>query len=161
MQASTNFPGAGVWLNNIVTYFEEMWEDATSSATFQMYSAHDSNVGAILNTFGALNDIWPAFASSIWLELRNISNTAVVNVWHKNDDLFEAITISGCTFNCTLTKFKSALSDYLLDVATWKTECAATKTSTWDILEAALSEDVVSEMERIRQILALKGQSSS
>lgn len=130
-----------------------MWADSGSSAKFQMYSAHDTNIASILNTMGAFEAIWPAFASSIYIELRNISNTAIVNVWHKNDDLFEAITVSGCTFNCTLTKFKSSLKSYLLDTTTWETECAATKTSKIDLLQAALSEDVVSELERIREIL--------
>lgn len=134
-----------------------MWEDSTSSQKFQMYSAHDSNIASILNTLGAFDDpIWPAFASSIYIELRNISGEAVVNVWHKNDDVFEAITVDGCVFNCTLTKFKKALKSYLLDTDTWDTECAATKTSTIDLLKAALTEDVKGEMERITEILSAR-----
>lgn len=133
-----------------------MWADSTYAAKYQMYSAHDTNVASTLNTMGAFDEIWPAFASSLYIELRNISNTATINVWHKNDDLFEAITVSGCTFNCTLAKFKSSLNSYLLDTATWETECAATKTSMIDLLKAALAEDVVSEFERINKILSAR-----
>lgn len=147
---------AGSWLNTIITYFEDMWKDPTSSAKFQMYSAHDTCVASILNTMGAFDEIWPAFASSVYIELRNISNTATVNIWHKNEDLFEALTVKGCSFNCTLSSFKSSLKDYLLDTETWEKECASTSTSLLDLIKAALSEDVVGEFERIQKILSAK-----
>lgn len=144
---------AGTWLNEIITYFEKMWEDQTSSAKFQMYSAHDINIASILNTFGAFDNVWPGFASSIYVELRNISKTATVNIWHKDGDLFEPVTVEGCSFNCTLTQFKNSVKDYLLDTDTWETECSATKTSMLDILKAAFSENVISEMSRITKLL--------
>lgn len=130
-----------------------MWKDPTYAAKYQMYSAHDTNIASTLNTLGAFNEIWPAFASSIYIELRNISNSAVINVWHKNEDVFEAITVSGCSFNCTLSSFKSLLKNYLLDTTTWESECAATSTSLLDLLQAALSEDVTAEFKRIKSIL--------
>lgn len=133
-----------------------MWKDPTYAAKFQMYSAHDTNIASTLNTLGAFEQIWPAFASSIFIELRNISNSAVVNVWHKNEDNFAAITVDGCSFNCTLSKFKSSLKDYLLDTTTWERECAATSTSLLDLLQAAFSEDVTGEFKRIKQILSAK-----
>lgn len=148
---------AGVWLNTVVTYFEAMWDDATFSPKYQMYSAHDTNIASILKTIGAFNDIWPQFASTIYFELRNISNKATVNVWHKNEDILEPVVVEGCSFNCTLTKFKSVLEKFILDNDTWETECASTQTSNIDLLEAAFSEDIVSELDRLREMLKARG----
>lgn len=96
-----------------------------------MWSAHDSNIASILNTLGAFDFHYPAFASTLYFELRNNSGTPFINIYHKDDDLdiFEPITVSGCSFNCPLSDFATALSDYLIDTDTWESECAATSTS--------------------------------
>lgn len=123
-----------------------------------MWSAHDSNIGPILNTLGGFSAHYPAFASTIYFELRNNSGTPFVNIYHKDDelDIFEPITVKGCNFNCPLSDFATVLSDYLLDVDRWKTECAATSTSFTDAEVDTSDEEVAQALERINEILRCK-----
>lgn len=148
---------AGSWLNTIYEYFVEMFEDPSSSQKYQMYSAHDMNIAAILNTLGAFDPHYPAFASTLYFELRNKSGTPTINIYHKDDDLdvFEAITIRNCTFDCSLTDFQTAMSEYLLDTDTWTTECAATSTSYTD--SDTLDADQIAELlEHIEEVIRMK-----
>lgn len=90
--------------------------------------------------------------------MRNNSGTPFINVYHKDDDLdiFEPIAISGCHFDCPLSDFATVLSDYLLDVDTFKSECAATST-TFTNAEVDTSEEEVAEaLKRIDLILKCK-----
>lgn len=115
-----------------------------------MWSGHDSNIASILNTLGAFDPHCPAFASTLYFELRNNSGTAFINIYHKDDDLdvFEPITISGCEFDCSLDKFAKVLSDYLVDLDTWEDECS-TKPTNYD-------DEVAAAKERLEEILKNK-----
>lgn len=115
-----------------------------------MWSGHDSNIASILNTLGAFDPHCPAFASTLYFELRNNSGQAVINIYHKDDDLdvFEPITISGCKFDCPLNDFTTVLSDYLVDIDTWESECSV-KQKTQD-------DEVAEAKARLEEILRNK-----
>lgn len=150
---------SGVWLKTaIYDNFVNIFNDPSSYQKYQMWSAHDSNIGPILNTLGSFDPHYPAFASTLYFELRNSSGTPMVNIYHKDDglDIFEPITIEGCHFNCPLSDFPTVLSDYLLDVDTWKTECAATATSFTDAEVDTSDEEVAQASDRINAILKYK-----
>lgn len=140
---------AGSWLKYAVyDYFANIASGTSSYQKYQMWSAHDYNIAAILNTFGAFSPPhYPAFASTLYFELRNNSGSYFINVWHKDDDLdiFEPITVSGCKFDCPLEDFATNLADYLIDLDTWATECAATSTS-YTNQDVDTSDEVVSEI---------------
>lgn len=112
-----------------------------------MWSAHDVNIASVLNTLGAFDVHRPAFASTIYFELRNKSGSPFINIWHRDDglDIFEPITVKGCSFDCALADFKTALADFLLDSDTWVTECAATSTS-FTQSETVLSDTEITEV---------------
>lgn len=93
-----------------------------------MFSGHDSNIGAILNALEAYDPPFaPAFASTIYVELRNKSGTPSVDVWHKDDDLgyFKHIAVPGCKFSCSLEDFKNAVRNCITDYDSYLKECNA------------------------------------
>lgn len=120
-----------------------------------MWSAHDTNIAAILNTLGAFDPHYPAFASTLYFELRNQTGTPIINIYHKDDDLdiFEPITVSGCRFNCPLSDFAVTLSDFLIDSDTWSSECAATSTAFTDAEVDTSDDEVAKALERIQIII--------
>ncbi|KAG5877250.1 hypothetical protein JTB14_019628 [Gonioctena quinquepunctata] len=114
---------AGTFLNAVVEQFELILSNSTTKK-YQMYSAHDTNLAIILQSLGAYNDVPPYFANSIYFELRESSSTPYINIFYKNKDELEQITVEGCQFDCTLADFKALLSDIIVDVSTWKKECS-------------------------------------
>lgn len=148
-----------MWLKTaIYDNFVNVFKDPSSYQRYQMWSAHDTNISPILNTIGGFEPHYPAFASTIYFELRNNSGTPVVNVYHKDDDLdiFEPINIRDCPFNCPLSDLPTVLSDYLIDLDTFKTECAATSTAFTDAEVDTSDEEVAKALERIDAILKCK-----
>lgn len=123
-----------------------------------MWSAHDMNIAAILNTLGAFDPHYPAFASTLYFELRNKSGTPTINIWHKDDDLdvFEPITVSGCTFDCSLTDFSTALTNYLIDTDTWTTECEANSTTFTNAEEVLSSDEITEVIAHIEDMISVR-----
>ncbi|KAG5877249.1 hypothetical protein JTB14_019627 [Gonioctena quinquepunctata] len=119
---------AGTFLNAVVEHFESILSNSTTKK-FQMYSAHDTNLAIILQSLGAFNDVPPYFANSIYFELRESSSTPYINIYYKNKDELEQITVEGCQFDCTLADFQALLSDIIVDVATWTKECSLSEFS--------------------------------
>ncbi|XP_056632325.1 prostatic acid phosphatase-like [Diorhabda sublineata] len=114
----------GPFFNDLVEYFESMVKDPTSSPKLKLYSGHDTNVAALLNTLGAFDPPYPpAFASSIYFELDREGAEYYVKVFSKDGDDFKQITIQGCHLNCSFSDFKSKLDDVIVDVATRDKEC--------------------------------------
>lgn len=150
---------AGAWLKTAVyDYFKNIFVNPSAYQKFQMWSAHDMNIASILNTLGAFEPHYPAFASTLYFELRNFSGSPLINIYHRDDDLdiFEPITVKGCSFDCALDDFATALSDYLLDEDTWKTECAATSTSFTDAETATSDAEVAEIIQLIEDFLSNK-----
>ncbi|CAG9832184.1 unnamed protein product [Diabrotica balteata] len=115
----------GSLIYEIINYFDTMSVDPKSSPKFQMYSAHDYTLAAVLNTLEAYQlPPYIEFASCIYIELRKDERGHYVNIWFKNEpDNLETIIIKGCTFNCPLETLKVLLNDVLVDVSTKETEC--------------------------------------
>uniref|UniRef100_A0A6P7GVX9 acid phosphatase n=1 Tax=Diabrotica virgifera virgifera TaxID=50390 RepID=A0A6P7GVX9_DIAVI len=115
----------GSLMYEIINYFDTKAVDPKSSPKFQMYSAHDYTLSALLNTLEAYNlPPYIEFASSVYIELRKDEGQHYVNIWFKNDpENMEKIIIKGCTFNCPLETVKVLLKDILVDVSTKETEC--------------------------------------
>lgn len=151
---------AGAWLKTaIYDYFSGFFNGSAPSQIFQMWSAHDLNIASILNTLGAFDKPHqPAFTSTLYFELRNNSGSRFINIYYRDDwqDFFEPITISGCSFNCNLNDFKTVLSDYLIDLDTWDTECAATSTSFTDSEEATSDEEIAELKKYIEWVVKNK-----
>ncbi|XP_057669399.1 prostatic acid phosphatase-like [Diorhabda carinulata] len=115
----------GPFLNEIVKYFNSMAENPTSSQRFKLYSGHDTNIAAVLNTLRAFNPPYPpAFASSIYFELEKEGKEYYVKVFSKDGDDFKQISVNGCQLNCSLSDFKSKLEDVLTDVPSRDRECS-------------------------------------
>lgn len=121
-----------------------------------MWSGHDTNINAILSTLGYSYPHYPYFASTLYFELRNKSNSPIINIYHMDNDLgiFEEVTVEGCNFDCSLSDFAISLSNYLLDVDTWESECAATSTSFTDIETATSDEEVALVIQHIKDYLS-------
>ncbi|CAH1098920.1 unnamed protein product [Psylliodes chrysocephalus] len=117
----------GTFLNYVVDYFEKMASNSSYSQKFQVFSGHDTdtNIAAILNSFGAFDPPYPpAFASSIWIELKRNKGRYYVNVWSKDGSNLRQIKVNGCARNCPLHAFRKKLSDILLDPDTLTQECS-------------------------------------
>lgn len=82
-----------------------------------------------MNTLGAYDNVWPAFASTIYFELRNKSGDATLNIWYRRNNNFTPITIQGCSADCLLSDAQSILSPWLIDSDTYATECEANSSS--------------------------------
>lgn len=150
---------AGNWLYVVSQFFSGIWDGSSSSAKYQLYSAHDTNIAAILNTLGAFHPHYPAFASSLYFELRNKSGNAVINVYHRNDGVFEAVTVRGCEFDCKLDDFDTNLSTWLVDTDAWETECSKNSTDLTDLSTvvstpelAALQDVIIAHGNRLRPL---------
>lgn len=142
----------------IYEHFLNYFSDPLAFPKFQMWSAHDLNIAATLNTLGYERVHRPAFASTIFFELRNKSGIPTINIWHKDDDLdvFEPITVSGCAFDCSLSDFRTSLSDYLVDSDTWSTECASNSTTFTKQDEALSHEEIAEVIQHIEQLIKCK-----
>ncbi|XP_028135710.2 prostatic acid phosphatase [Diabrotica virgifera virgifera] len=118
----------GPFINEVVTYLESMAADSSSSYKYKMYSAHDTNIAAILNTFGAFSPSFPpAFASTIYIELHKENWQNVVKVFNKDGDTLKQISVNGCELSCPLSSFRQALSDIIVDADTRDAECSSTE----------------------------------
>uniref|UniRef100_A0A6P7FIG6 acid phosphatase n=1 Tax=Diabrotica virgifera virgifera TaxID=50390 RepID=A0A6P7FIG6_DIAVI len=114
----------GPFLNEVVEYLESMAANSSSSHKYKMYSAHESNMGAILNAFGAFNPSSPpAFASTVYIELHKENWKYTVKVFNKELDNIRQVSVNGCDLNCPLDSFKENLSDFIIDADTRDTEC--------------------------------------
>ncbi|KAG5877251.1 hypothetical protein JTB14_019629 [Gonioctena quinquepunctata] len=114
---------AGTFLNAVVEHFESILSNSTTKK-YQMYSAHDTNLAIILQAIGAFKNVPPYFANSIYFELRESGSTPYINIYYKNKEEIEQITVEGCQFDCILADFKAVLSDIIVDITTWTKECS-------------------------------------
>jgi len=115
----------GVFLNNVLEHFEGITAGTSSSAKYQMYSAHDTNVFAILDSVGNTRTKPVVFATSLWFELRTVNFVDVVNLWMRSGTDFTQLSIAGCALDCPLSTVRTLLSDILLDLDTFDAECAS------------------------------------
>ncbi|XP_056629925.1 lysosomal acid phosphatase-like [Diorhabda sublineata] len=119
---------SGLFLNEVVEYLESMAEDSSASQKFMVYSGHDTNIAATLNSFGVFDPPYPPeYASTIYIELHKVKEY-IVKVFIKDDKFIKQISVNGCDLNCPLSEFRNKLSDYILDAETWNEECAAAST---------------------------------
>ncbi|CAG9864601.1 unnamed protein product [Phyllotreta striolata] len=116
----------GLFYKKTLDYFDEMLADPTSSPKYQMYSGHDTNVYAILNTVGYKPSVPVPFAVSLWFELRRVNFVNVVNLWMKSAEQFTQLSIKGCALDCPLTEVKKLLSDVTIDEETYDSICNST-----------------------------------
>jgi len=115
----------GVFLYNLVEHFEAIVAGTSSSAKYQMYSAHDANIFGILDSVGNTPTQPVVFATSLWFELRTVGYDNVVNLWMRSGTNFTQLSIAGCALNCPLSTMKTLLNDILLDIDTFDAECAS------------------------------------
>ncbi|XP_028149489.1 venom acid phosphatase Acph-1-like isoform X2 [Diabrotica virgifera virgifera] len=122
---------AGTLLNSILSYFDNKINGSVTQQ-FKMYSGHDTNVAAVLSSLNAFNPPSPPeYASSVYIELRNISGYYFVNVWSKDGSNFKKVSIRGCALDCPLEEVRQRLNEIILDVDTRTEECSsATKFET-------------------------------
>ncbi|XP_023015258.2 prostatic acid phosphatase [Leptinotarsa decemlineata] len=115
---------SGAFLNEVIEHFEKMKENP-SGELFRMYSAHDSNIAAILSGLRSFKPHSPYFASTIYFELwRSFLGSYYVNIYYKQRDVVEKITPPGCLqFDCNLENLRNHLSDVLIDSVTLEKEC--------------------------------------
>ncbi|CAG9864602.1 unnamed protein product [Phyllotreta striolata] len=113
----------GLFYNKTLDYFDQMIADPTSAPKYQIYSGHDSNVFAILNTVGNKPSAPVPFAVSLWFELRRVNFVNVVNLWLKSGEQFTKLSIRGCALDCPLAEVKKLLSDVTIDEATYDRIC--------------------------------------
>lgn len=75
---------SGVLLNEIVTHMSHKRNHTMKpNVKLWMYSGHDSNVAALLNSLNVYNNKLPPYTSTVFLELRkknNFNNTYAVTV---------------------------------------------------------------------------------
>ncbi|KAJ8961913.1 hypothetical protein NQ318_021532 [Aromia moschata] len=110
----------GPFLNAVIEQFEAYLEDSSSARKYLQFSAHDINVASILNTLGAFDPpVAPPFASTIYIEFREINETNYINVYYKSDGDAEPITIAGCDFDCNFDDFKSLVSNRTITPDQW------------------------------------------
>ncbi|XP_014279966.1 prostatic acid phosphatase [Halyomorpha halys] len=88
-----------------------------------LYSAHDDNVAALLNTMGVFEHHMPPFVATVMIDLRkNAKNEFFVEVHYRNSTAEPTLlTIPGCTPSCPLDEFESYLSQVI--PGDWDTEC--------------------------------------
>lgn len=147
---------AGSWLQTVVYEpFLDISNGISENPKYQMWSGHDSNIAAALITLGAFEPHDPAFASTLYFELRNGTESLYLNIFYKDDDLgvFEPITVKGCTFDCPLNQFGTILSEYLIDTDTWETECQASNTSSTNMNEILSNEEVSETLRYIQYVI--------
>lgn len=81
------FNFSGPLLQDIVTHIENKLNGTLKpDVKLCIYSAHDTNIAAFLNSLNVFNNLPPPYASSVFLELRkknNLNNTYVVTVSYK------------------------------------------------------------------------------
>uniref|UniRef100_A0A6P7H0A7 acid phosphatase n=1 Tax=Diabrotica virgifera virgifera TaxID=50390 RepID=A0A6P7H0A7_DIAVI len=116
--------GAGRLLNQIITYFDAMASNTLSTPKIITYSAHDENIASILNCFGAFDTPYvPTFASSIWMELKEMSGNFYVNVFSRDSSDMMQIKVKNCNVNCPFDQFKLLLKDIVVDYKKWNEIC--------------------------------------
>ncbi|CAG9834465.1 unnamed protein product [Diabrotica balteata] len=114
----------GPFLNEVVEHLESMAANPTSSYKYKMYSAHDTNIAAILNAFDAFSPSFPpAFASTIYIELHKENWKNVVKVFNKELDTVRQVSINGCELSCPLASVRKYLSNIIIDADTRDAEC--------------------------------------
>ncbi|XP_050438376.1 prostatic acid phosphatase-like isoform X2 [Adelges cooleyi] len=98
-----------------------------SSKKLWMYSAHDSNVAALLNALNVYNNELPPYAATVLFELRkNQTNSSsyVVTVSYKNSSTHDPylLHIPGCdSVACELDQFIDVVKPNFID--NWHEEC--------------------------------------
>lgn len=120
--------GTGVFFNTIIEQFESIIADSSSVQKYQQFSAHDTNVAAILNSLGAYNaSEIPGFASTIYFELRSSSDQNYINIYYSNFSGVTPVpvTVAGCDFNCDLEDFKNILANITITADEWYDLCDA------------------------------------
>ncbi|XP_072383339.1 prostatic acid phosphatase-like [Diabrotica undecimpunctata] len=121
---------SGPLLNEIVEYLDAKVSNPLALEKYRIYSGHDSNIAALLNTFIDFGVPYsPAFASTIYIELRRniFFDDFYVNVYSKNNDDIKKITVRDCALDCPFNSFKKELQPVVLDVDTFKEKCTVSK----------------------------------
>lgn len=121
--------GDGPFFDNLVSGFDKVLDQAQKAPKFLMMSGHESTIGSVLNGMGLFDYKVPDFASSlVWEVKRTSEGEHYVNLFYKRhgtEDV-DQLQIPGCDYNCEYGTFKSILSPFTVDLATWDQECAGT-----------------------------------
>lgn len=140
----------------MLNYFQSIFDGHMWLPRYQLYSGHDTNIATILNTIEAFEPHVPGFGDSIFFELRNKSEKAVVNVWHKTENDTKQISIACCELDCPLTTIMDLLKHRLVDKRTWKYECLAQATKHTFIPKEEKRIDIRRKREEAELILNRK-----
>lgn len=115
---------SGPFLNNVIEHFYNVSNGIEDSLTkFVMYSAHDTSVASILGAMGAFEPHCPYYASTVIFELRQKSDGPYVYTYYKSQDDLTPVTLKGCTTVCSLSDFKSNLTNIAITPEEWVQEC--------------------------------------
>ncbi|XP_018574860.1 uncharacterized protein LOC108913732 [Anoplophora glabripennis] len=116
----------GPFLNYLLSYFNDVINNATDVSKFLMFSGHDGTIAAALGGMGVFDNLPPEFASAVIWELRrNTKKKYYVNVLHKKNstDAYEQLSLDNCGFDCAFNDFTTNLESIIIDRETWKKEC--------------------------------------
>ncbi|XP_028149452.2 lysosomal acid phosphatase [Diabrotica virgifera virgifera] len=143
----------GTLVNDIVEYLDAKISNPLDVEQYRIYSGHDSNIAALLNTFGAFDEPYsPAFASTIYIELRQReSDDLFVNVYSKNNDDIKKISVRNCASDCPFAQFKEQLSNVVLDVGTFKEMC---KVSDTNIVITEQHKKIIDSYRKIKKLFS-------
>lgn len=102
-------------MKEVVQHLKDYAQSPSSRKLF-MYSAHDVTVSTFLSALGVFDNIQPAYASMVLVELYELEpKNFTVKLLYKNvsDDGMQpfVLQLPGCSKLCPLDKFASLLTD--------------------------------------------------
>uniref|UniRef100_A0A915PT05 Lysosomal acid phosphatase n=1 Tax=Setaria digitata TaxID=48799 RepID=A0A915PT05_9BILA len=88
------------------------------------YSAHDETVAALLNLLGMQLTTFPPYASVVLLEMHQINNEFILQLYYKNvtdSNQIYQFPIGYCDDSCTVEKLRAATKKFISN--NWAVEC--------------------------------------
>ncbi|XP_072383568.1 testicular acid phosphatase homolog [Diabrotica undecimpunctata] len=120
--------GIGSLINRIIEHFDKIIE-GKKEAKALIFSLHDLNILCFLQAFQYPEISQPAFASSVFFELRKSKTNGryFVNTFYKPtvEQPPISIAVAGCDVDCDLDNFKNIFREFRLSSGQWYSECYA------------------------------------
>lgn len=111
-------------MHEIIQYFEKKIADPSSGPKLVGYCCHDINIASVLKVFEAYERHLPAYACSLFLELRQKNGSNYLNITYKQEEDVP-ISVLGHDFDIKFEDFKNCLSHCILSKEEFYNECAA------------------------------------
>ncbi|XP_008948349.1 PREDICTED: prostatic acid phosphatase-like [Merops nubicus] len=113
----------GVLVNSILNSIKQA-ANSTKQRKMEVYSAHDTTLGAVQIALNIFNGKLPPYAACQFFELyQESSGSYSIEMHYRNDSSEDPylLTLPGCTSSCPLEKFAELVSPVITD--NWSKEC--------------------------------------